>query len=285
MYKNDFWCHFICLIGPKNSLWEGGPAALSVWGNLYQLFPNVPVRSESLCLSASISQVSELSVFIWGFALGTGCMHRKAPRRSWGLGWARKVPRAALQVRLVPSLLCHHQSLRAITTHQQFLEIRLSQLGEESLWYFPALLSKYAITILWTFTAPFHTRGWVLHKHSFPKPHTTHWRKQGFYCTSFYKLNLPKKLSTHFAYARQLIFCERSAVSKLPLWMAMANIGNVCPSPAPECLRRGLVQVCTHKAQTLVNCLSPIYNPQGSSWASWWEFFWQSKISSKPPWF
>lgn len=52
---------------------------------------------------------------------------------------------------------------------------------------FPALLSKYAITIiLWTFTAPFHTRGWVLHKHSFPRPRTTHLRKPFFFhCTTF----------------------------------------------------------------------------------------------------
>lgn len=148
------------------------------------------------------------------------CVHQKAPRRNGGPGRCWGCPEQLCTARLVPSLLCHHQSLKAITTHQQFLQIRASQLGAESLWYFPALLSKYAITrILWTFMTPFHTRVWVLHKHSFPKPHTTHLRKRAQHPF------LP-------------LFSLRAGtvVARLPLQIPMVIISNVYPTPAPKFL-------------------------------------------------
>lgn len=204
----------------------------------------------------------------------------KSTEGDWSLGWFRRVPRAALRARLVPSFLCHHQSLRAITTHHQFLEIRPRQLGEESLWYSPAVLSKYAITIiLWTSTAPSHTRVRALHKHSFPKPHTTHWGKH-----FFYKPDLPNSSAPILPTLEKLFSLrERTAVPGLPLQIPMASLSNAYPAAAPKCLCPGLVHICTYEAQTTVNFSSPAYNPQGPSQASRWEFFWQSEMSSRPP--
>lgn len=150
------------------------------------------------------------------FAGNRVCAGWKALRRNWGRGWSWGVPRSALQARLVPLLLCHHQSLRAITTHQQFLKIRPSQLGEEILWYFPASLSKYAITIiLWTFTATFHTRGWVLHRHSFSKQHTTCVRKLFFFILLLLQAGSSKGLSTHFVFTRDFVFFVQSIRTRI----------------------------------------------------------------------